>query len=342
MGGTGVAVGQGAALIVGGMVVLGFTDNFVRVIAADAGIWQFHALRSAMALPLLGFAARVFGLGLWPKRPGRVALRCAVQALAMLLYFAALPVMPIAQVGAALFTAPIWVLVFSVLLFSQPIGPRRLAAVALGFAGVLVMLRPDPANLSAMTLMPLAAGALYGLSNLLTREWCAEEPVAALVGGFFAALGLAGAAALAFVAVVPPPETWRAAAPFLTDGWRAPTGGLLFWTFVQAAGSLVAVGMIARGYQRGETSYLAVFEYSFLLAASAWAWLLFGDRLQPVDVIGIVMIIASGLLIARAAGPGPLRPVAGQARSHGPVSDPRSPSGEIGTTIPRIADISGE
>jgi drug/metabolite transporter (DMT)-like permease len=310
MAGTDGSVGQGAALIVGGMVVLGFTDNFVRVIAADSGLWQFHALRSAMALPLLVLAARVFGLGLWPKRPGRVALRCAVQALAMLLYFAALPVMPIAQVGAALFTAPIWVLLFSVALFGQPIGPRRLAAVALGFAGVLVMLRPDPGNLSAMTLMPLAAGALYGMSNLLTREWCAEEPVAALVGGFFAALGLAGVVALALFTLAPPPEVWQAAAPFLTEGWRAPTPALYFWTFVQAAGSLLAVGMIARGYQRGETSSLAVFEYSFLLAASAWAWLLFGDRLQPVDVIGIAMIAGSGLLIARAARPGPLRPMA--------------------------------
>jgi drug/metabolite transporter (DMT)-like permease len=263
-----------------------------------------------MALPLLGLAAFVFGLGLWPKRPGRVALRCGVQALAMLLYFAALPVMPIAQVGAALFTAPIWVLLFSVVLFGQPIGPRRLAAVALGFAGVLVMLRPDPGNLSAMTLLPLVAGALYGMSNLLTREWCAEEPVAALVGGFFAALGLAGVAALALVAIAPPPEAWRVAAPFLTDGWRAPTQALWFWTFVQAAGSLVAVGMIARGYQRGETSYLAVFEYSFLLAASAWAWLLFGDRLQPVDLIGIAMIVGSGVLIARATRTGPLLPLA--------------------------------
>ena len=58
------------------------------------------------------------------------------------------------------------------------------------------MLRPDPANLSLVTLMPVAAGALYGLSNLLTREWCADEPVGALLAGFFGAMGLAGAAAL--------------------------------------------------------------------------------------------------------------------------------------------------
>ena len=126
----------------------------------------------------------------------------------MLLYFGSLPMMPIAQVGAALFTAPIWVLIFAAVLFGRPIGPRRLVAVGLGFAGVLVMLRPDPANLSLVTLMPVAAGALYGLANLLTREWCAEEPVGALLAGFFGAMGLAGALALALLAVAPLPVQW--------------------------------------------------------------------------------------------------------------------------------------
>ena len=77
-------------------------------------------------------------------------------------------------------------LVFAAALFRLPIGPRQLAGVAAGFAGVMLLLRPDPAALGAATLMPLAAGALYGLGNLLTREWCADGPVGALVGSFFA------------------------------------------------------------------------------------------------------------------------------------------------------------
>ena len=137
-------------------------------------------------------------------------------------------------------------LLFAAAFFGRPIGQRQMLAVGLGFLGVLVMLRPDPANLSPLTLMPVAAGALYGLSNLLTREWCADEPVGALLVGFFGAMGLAGALALALVAWAPPPGAWVEAAPFLTAGWAAPTGRFLFWTFVQAAGSLLAVGMIAK------------------------------------------------------------------------------------------------
>jgi drug/metabolite transporter (DMT)-like permease len=296
----GTGLGSGAAMIVGGMAVIGFTDNFVRVIAEDAGLWQFHLFRSAMALPLLAAAGGAFGLALRPRRWGAVAGRSAVQAVSMLLYFGSLPMMPIAQVGAALFTAPIWVLLFAAAFWKRPIGPRRMLAVGLGFAGVLVMLRPDPANLSLVTLMPVAAGALYGLSNLLTREWCSDEPVGALLFGFFGAMGLAGALVLMLLAAVPP-AAWAEAAPFLTAGWAAPTGRFLFWTFVQAAGSLVAVGMIARGYQSGETSLLAVFEYFFLASVTFWAWVVWGETIDAPSLVGIALIVAAGLAIAGSA-----------------------------------------
>ena len=53
-------------------VVIGFTDNFVRIIAAEAGLWQFHATRSAMAIALVAAAVPLFGLRLLPRRPGAV------------------------------------------------------------------------------------------------------------------------------------------------------------------------------------------------------------------------------------------------------------------------------
>ncbi len=287
----------GAVLILGGMMVLGITDNFVRLVSDDVGLWQFHLLRSAMALPILALGALAFGVALRPKNLRAVAARSAAQTVAMLLYFGALPMMPVSQVAAALFSAPLWVLLISAAVFGRRIAPRPAFAAALGFAGVLVMLRPDPQNLSLLALMPLAAGALYGFSNILTREWCGEESVATLVGGFFAGLALS-AAALAVLAVVTPPDAWRAAAPFLTDGWRPVTAGVAFWILVQALGALIAVGMIARGYQSGPTGTLAVFEYSFILTISFWAWILWGEALAPVDFIGIAMIVGSGVVIA--------------------------------------------
>jgi drug/metabolite transporter (DMT)-like permease len=286
------------------MVLLGFTDNFVRVIAAESGLWQFHALRSAMAIPLMVAAGLMLGMPLRPRRWGPVAVRGLIQATSMLIYFGALAFMPIAQVAAGLFTAPIFVLLFSAVLFGQRIGPRRLTAVGLGFLGILVMLRPDPTDLQLATFVPVAAGAFYGLSNLLTREWCAEEPVGALLLGFFLALGIAGLAGSFAVAGLPAREGVATAADFLVRPWGPLSGLALMVIFVQAAGSLLAVGCIAWGYQSGDTSYLTVFEYFFLVTASFWAWVIWGETLDATGYLGIALIAGSGLLIARAGAPG--------------------------------------
>lgn len=291
---------RGAAMVLGAMALLGFTDNLVRLIADAAGLWQFHLTRSAFALPLLLAAVLALGLPLRPRRPAAVIARSGAQTGAMLLYFGALAATPIAQAGAALFTAPLWVLLFGAALFGRPVGARRLGAVALGFAGTLVMLRPDPATLSLLTLMPVAAGALYGLSNLLTRECCAEEPVGALLWTFFGGLALASALALLALEAVEPPAAWLEAAPFLAAGWRAPSPFLLGVVFVQAAGTLLAVGMVARSYQAAEAATIAVFEYSYLLLAGLWAWILWGEALSVLDLAGIAMIAAAGALAALA------------------------------------------
>ncbi len=289
----------GAALLVMAMALIGLIDNFVRFIADEAGLWQFHVLRAAMALPLLALVLWLAGLRMRPRNVGAVAARSVANATSMLLYFGALPMVPIAQVGAALFTAPIWVLVFGWLFFGRPIGPWRVAAVAIGFAGVLIMLRPDPANIGFATLMPVAAGALYGLANLLTREWCAGEPVGAmLAGGILAISGISLVALVLVTIFAPVPD----AAPFLLSGWQPVTGALIFWTAIQAVGSLVGVAMLVRAYQSGETSYLAVFEYSFLIFAGYFAWLIWGETMDRWALLGMAMIAASGTIVALREG----------------------------------------
>jgi drug/metabolite transporter (DMT)-like permease len=288
-------VARGASLIVAGMTAIGFVDNFVWVIAAEISVWQFHLLRSAIALPLLALAA-AFGLRLRPNRPARVAARAALHGTAMLLYFAALGFLPIAQVGAGLFTAPLFVLLFAAILFGERIGPSQLAAVSAGFTGVLLVLRPDPSTHGLTTLMPLAAGAHYGHGNHITREWCADEPVGALLGSFLAALGLIGAAGCLVIALRQPAE----APTFLTAPWALPSATAFAWLVAQVASAIGAVGLVTRGYQFAATSTLAVFEYSFLVSAAGWAWALRGEALGTPALLGIALIIASGLIAAGA------------------------------------------
>jgi drug/metabolite transporter (DMT)-like permease len=287
-----------AGLILIYALVIGFTDNYVRVIAAEAGLWQFHATRSAMALVLLALLAVPLGLRLRPVRPLAVVGRSAIHGCAMLIYFGSLAFLPVAQVAAGLFTAPIFVLLISRFAFGHPIGPVRILAVAMGFVGVLLVLGPSAmGGASAAALLPILSGAMYAMGNIATREWCAEESAETLLAGFFVALGVLGLIGLGALWLVPlaGPE---GASGFIQRGWVWPSGVFLFWTFVQAAGSLLAVGMMIRAYQIADASRVSVFEYVILPASALWGWLIWTEVLTPTAIAGMFLIAAAGAVIA--------------------------------------------
>jgi len=211
----------GAILVLAGMAIIGLIDNFVVEIAKYAGLWQFHFVRALMALPMLVVIGLLMGLALLPQRYWAVGLRSLLLAASMMLYFGSIPSMPIVLVIAGMFTSPVFVLIFSRLLFGVQVGRVRILAVAVGFIGVLMVLNP--------------------------------------FGEAF---------------------TW------------------LGWTFVQAIGSIVGVGLLTRAYQSTETTYLVVYEYSLLLFASFWAFVFYGQTVGGLAILGMGLIVVSGTIIA--------------------------------------------
>lgn len=290
-------LGAAALAILGYAVLIGFTDNYVRVIAAEGGLWQFHATRTAMAVALFLAAAPLMGLVLRPLNWRAVVLRSAIHGAAMLVYFGCLAFLTVAQVAAGLFTAPIFVLIFARVLFGQRIGPFRILAALVGFAGVVLVLGPGGGvAFGWASVLPVLAGALYALGNLATREWCAGESAATLTLGFFLALGLAGLVGMGVLAL------WPLEAPpgpdgFILRGPVWPSGSFLFWTAVQAVGSAVAVGLMVRGYQLAEASRVAVLEYVLLPVSAAWGWILWNETLTAGAVLGMLLIAVAGALI---------------------------------------------
>lgn len=287
-------------------IIIGFTDNYVRVIAADAGLWQFHMVRTLMVLALIAVALRPLGLRIRPVSAARVAARSAVHGAGMLIYFGCLAFLPVAQVAAGLFTAPIFVLLISRVVYGTPIGPVRIAAVVLGFLGVLLMLAPgSQAPLGPASVFPVVAGAFYAMGNIATRQWCATESAEVLTLGFFGALGLAGTIGVV-VLTLWPIDAPAGAAGFVLRGWGPLDATALGLIFVQAVGSLIGVGMMVKGYQLAEATRVAVFEYMILPFAALWGWLIWAEVLPPVAIVGMGLIAGAGVLIAlRSTAPAP-------------------------------------
>jgi drug/metabolite transporter (DMT)-like permease len=293
-----------AGLILIYATVIGYTDNYVQVIAAEAGLWQFHFTRTLMAMALLAAAVPVLGLKPRPIRPKAVVARSAIHGSAMVIYFGALAFLPVAIVAAGLFTAPIFVLLISRFVYGHPIGPLRVAAVGIGFLGVVLVLGPEAlTGASLAAVLPVAAGAMYAMGNIATKEWCAGESAETLLAGFFLALGLIGAAGMAVLTL------WPLIVPAGADGFLMrgpvwPSGTFYWWTFVQAAGSLLGVGMMIRAYQIADAGRVSVLEYVILPASAFWTWMIWGETLAPMAWAGMALIVAAGVMIAlRARAP---------------------------------------
>jgi drug/metabolite transporter (DMT)-like permease len=283
-------------LMVAAMSIIGVIDNFVIRVAESVGLWQFHLSRALLMLPLIAVLS-ILGLGtLRPRRIGVVAVRSVLITLAMLFYFSALALMPIAQALAGLFTSPIFVLLISALLLKQRIGPWRIVAVLLGFSGILCVLQPDPTSFDVKTLLPVAGGFFYALSAVVTRTHCSDESTVALLAAMVVTLGLAGAIGLIWLALFP---VGVPVGPdgFAMRGWVWPMQDALPWIVVQAVGSTIAVFMLIKAYQLGEPSYVAVFEYSVMIFGPLFAWVAFGQSVGQMQIIGIGMIASAGVLL---------------------------------------------
>lgn len=286
-----------AGLMIGSMMIIGVIDNFIPRLAGEIGLWQFHFVRALVALPLVASLA-LFGLGrIRPQRLWAVALRSLAVAVSMLFYFSALALMPIAQALAGLFTSPIFILLISALVMRRRIGPWRVLAVAVGFAGILIVLQPDPRDFDLAVLIPVTAGFFYALGAIATRSLCAGESTVAMLFGMWVTLGVLGALGLILLALfpvgtVPGPEG------FVTRGWVWPMWTSAPWVGLQVAGSVVAVFLIIRAYQIGEPSYVAVFEYSVMIFGPMFAWVAFGQPVTSWQAVGIALIAAAGGIIA--------------------------------------------
>ena len=292
---------RAGAIILFVMAVYVGVDSIVLAIADYASLWQIMATRSGFGIILLLLLARWQNYRLRPKRLLPAVLRTVFLAAAMMLYFGSIPFQPIAVIGAGLFTSPVFVLIFSAVLFGQRIGWRRILAVCLGAAGTWYIMEVGEAAFSLKNAIPVLAGALYAMSSLATRHWCAEEPPLALA--LLSMMVMGGVASLVASGF------WLFGVPvglvqldsYIFSGWRWIPSLAIGLILIQGIGSTLAIALHVRAYQMAETSFVAVYEYIFIIYALLVGWLFWGQSVNPAQLAGIGLILAAGLVITVSA-----------------------------------------
>ena len=300
---------RGAILLVCGISIFGFSDNLTLLVSDQVSVGQFHFSRSLIAMFMVFGLGKVFGLSVMPKYWKPILIRTFFMVTSMLLYFGVMPMMPIAEAGAGLFTSPIFVLIFSTIFFKEHIGWRKVFAVIIGSCGVLLVLQPGANGLTFYQLMPMMAGACYALGSIMTYHYLREESSLAILMSFIVSIGLCGFVITTLLTYFPVAPDLVAQAPFLFQGWQSVDGSFWLWMFIIAALASTALSLMTRAYQLAQTSYAAIFEYAYLISVGLCSWLFWGIIPNYLSAIGILLIIFAGVMIVLA----PQKPSAEQS-----------------------------
>lgn len=261
---------------------LGYTamDTLVKLLTARLPSVQILLIVYLVGMlpPLLWCLATGNRAALRSRRPLVQLVRGLAMLLASALFFHALSRLPLADAYALLFTMPLIITALSVPMLGERVGWRRLGAVLVGFAGVLIMLRPGGGLLEPAALGVLGCAAAAALSNVLIRRFGAVETALSFVvyGNLIAVAGTLPFAAAVWVTPL------AAELPLLL------TAGLL--------GGLAGLA-VTTAYRVAPAAVIAPFQYMQMPGGLIVGYLLFGDLPEPLMLLGAAIIIGSGLYI---------------------------------------------
>lgn len=239
----------------------------------------------AFLLMLVLFAPRHGPSILVPRRPGLQILRGLCAIISSILYFTGLAHLPLATAAAISFTSPLLVTALSVPLLREAVGPRRWAAVAVGFAGAMIVIRPagfGPGDWAAFFIVGSASfGALY---QIMTRKLAGQDH-AETTNIWSGMVGTVVATVLVIFV------------------WRTPTE-IHVWVLLVGMGLTggIAHFLLTKAFERGPAALLSPFNYLQLIGAALLGFILYRDLPDAWTWVGAGVIVAAGLYIAHREG----------------------------------------
>ena len=276
----------GAALVAASGLMFALAGMGIKM--AEESLSSFEVLfwRNVLSLAILApWVVWRWPGSLRPARRGLMALRAVALVAALLCYYHAVSVLPLAEAVLLNFSSPIFVPVLGFLLFRFALDGRVLAAVLIGFAGVALVLKPGTEFFQPAALIGAVSGLLGGLSAVAIWKMPTEEN-AIRIAVYFALLGiLVTLTPVLMNPTLPPAEAWP--------------GLIILGVFSTAAHVLFAKGCLVAPTDRAGT-----FIYTSVLFATLFGWLFWEEGLDWLMAGGAVLIVAAGVVAIRAGRPG--------------------------------------
>lgn len=290
---------QGVSFLVLAMLILSLQSIAVKWIGGNYSIMEIVLFRSFIALPATVLLYRLEGKRGLPAT-GQHTLEYVRGFFLFLSYttaFMGLAALPLAEIEAIRFSAPLMITILSVLMLGEKVGLQRWLALIIGFMGVLLIVRPGSRTFNLGSVFVLLSVLFYALNVILTRKLQRTDS-SATMAYYSSLVYLVAAFVLSPLAVVAGemPDAHPSIA-FLFRAWTMPT--LLDWVIMSGLGLVWAGGMyfIARAYSAAQASVVAPFEYISLPINVMWGFLIWYEIPTVMTLAGALLTLVSGMYI---------------------------------------------
>lgn len=238
------------------------------------GRYFFHALALAVLL------RQRLPVHLASARPVLQLVRSALLLVTTVLFFLGLRTLKLVDASSIMFAGPLLVTALSMPLLGERVGPRRWAAVLVGFCGALVIVRPGTGMMQASAIYPLLAVVCYAFYQIITRQLSRHDSSITTIIYTAAVGGLVTTAALP---------------------WNWVTPGVVDWLLMALIGVLGAAGhfSLIRALSAAPAALVAPFGYSSLIWSTSLGFLVFAETPDAWTLVGAGIIITSGLYVLR-------------------------------------------
>lgn len=291
---------SGIPLCVFGLFLISLQDIIIKTFSDSYSVLQIVFVRGVVGVvPIFIIVCLTSGWrGLCPTRPKLLLCRGFLGFLSYLTYYMAMAALPLVDVVTILFSAPILVTAMSALLLKEPVGARRWLALFIGFIGVVLVVGPNGDFRHLATLLALLAAFAYAFAILLTRViGAAEQPWTITLYAMFAfIIGSVIAAALVavFGAFLP---TDHPSLRFLLRPWVVPPlADSLLMAFLGLNAAL-AFYCLVKAYWTSPASVVAPFEYTYIIWAVLFGYVIWGEVPRATSLIGVALLITCGFYI---------------------------------------------
>jgi drug/metabolite transporter (DMT)-like permease len=271
----------GIGWMLAGIAIFSINDALGKWLVETYSVGELMLIRSAAALVVLIPFIRSAGIGAFVTAPRPVlqVVRVVLSAFEVGMFFWAVSYLPLADTTTFYLATPIYVTVLSAVLLSETVGWRRAGTVAVGFAGVVLALRPSAASFTVPALIAVGGSLFFAIQLVMTRLLRSTAQMVLISGQLVATL--------VFGAV---------SAPF---GWVAPS--MLDFLLLVLFGvlSVVALACVNHALKLAPASVVVPYQYTTILSAIVLGYAVFGDVPDLLMLAGAAIIIAAGLYIFR-------------------------------------------